>query len=136
VRNAAAETLKVVAPEAVAPAIDALIADLENGDDFVRAEAAKSLGNFGPQAERAAPALLKSLVAGNSGIPYGPYAAADALDQIGPAALTDGLLVLAQNLRNHDEMVRKNSADTLRPLVWIRMMHPMDRRNTGSGYLP
>jgi HEAT repeat protein len=63
--------------------VPSLIQNLLNGDPFVRKTAAYHLGNFGPDAKSAVPALTRALDDGDGGV---RAAAAEAMKKIDPAA--------------------------------------------------
>ncbi len=105
VRAAAAQALASL--ELTAESVSSLAKALGNPDGYVRAFAAWSLGNLGPDAREAVPALVEALVPDDTA-----NVVAAALARIGPAA-AEAVPALVADLRGPDSGRRWRAARTL-----------------------
>lgn len=84
---------------------------IEHDNEFVRAFAARALGDMGPAAKDAIPALIKAIAEDDSQFRTSLVAAAKALPKIGPEALTAlPALIKAFEDPTHDRVVRTDLA--------------------------
>ena len=93
---------------AVQTAISILANTLNNGDSDVRRAAAESLGDFGPLADVAIPALSQALLGENSGV---SQTAAESLTRIGQQSVPG----LTNALNSDDPLTRLYAADA----IWV-----------------
>ena len=81
-------------------AIPGLVKSLDDPSPFVRALAADTLGNIGPQAKTVVAALSSHLLSANEQVVFVQRSVASALGNIGPGA-ADALPALEQALKLH-----------------------------------
>lgn len=93
---------------AVQSAISVLANTLNNGDSGVRKAAAESLGDFGPLADVAIPALSQALLGENSGV---SQTAAESLTRIGQQSVPG----LTEALNSDNTLTRLYAADA----IWV-----------------
>ncbi|MBI3464751.1 MAG: HEAT repeat domain-containing protein, partial [Planctomycetes bacterium] len=83
---------------------------LKHSDPFVRSRAAVVLGQIGPAAKAAVPALIEALKDPN---PYTRWSVVEALGKIGPKA-RDAMPALRAALRDKNDGVRSSAAESIR----------------------
>jgi PAS domain S-box-containing protein len=99
--------LSVIKP--IPPEIQNLISALCSKDSNVRRQAAEALGNIGPEAKAAVPALIESLKDGEEGV---REAAAKSLGKIGPEAKA-AVQALIEMLKDEDKYVLGAATEAL-----------------------